>query len=151
MTDECLACRLIDEPDSLPGGRIHETRHWSVEHCVGPLGVGTLIVKPFRHCLHFSELSGEEAVELGPLLRVVAACVQELTEADQTYLCLWSHAGWEAVHIHFVVQPAWNGDRERFTAPGVTLQAEMFRRRESLPTAEVVEFCDRARSYFHSP
>lgn len=27
---------------------IHETTHWLVEHCVGPLGLGTLIVKPRR-------------------------------------------------------------------------------------------------------
>jgi hypothetical protein len=44
--DGCLACDLAEGRLPLPGGRIHETTHWLVEHCVGPLAVGTLIVKP---------------------------------------------------------------------------------------------------------
>jgi hypothetical protein len=37
----CLACDLAA---GRQGGRIHETAYWIVEHCVGPLGVGTLLV-----------------------------------------------------------------------------------------------------------
>ena len=148
--DACLACELIAQPDSLPGGRIHETAGWSVEHCVGPLGVGTLIVKPFRHCIHLADLTEQEARELGPLLRQVAACVEQLSAADQTYVCLWSHAGWTPVHIHFVVQPVKNSDRERFSGPGPSLQAAMFARREQPPPEEVVAFCERARSFFRT-
>ena len=46
---DCLACELIAGERELPGGRVFATDHWVVEHCVGPLGVGTLLVKPFRH------------------------------------------------------------------------------------------------------
>ena len=46
MSDGCLACDLIPGVRELPGGRIRTTGHWVVEHCVGPLGVGTLVVKP---------------------------------------------------------------------------------------------------------
>jgi hypothetical protein len=42
----CLACDLIAGRIELPGGVIAATKHWRLEHCVGPLGVGTLIVKP---------------------------------------------------------------------------------------------------------
>jgi hypothetical protein len=45
----CLACDLLAGRRPLPGGTIAETPHWAVQHCVGPLGVGTLIVKPKRH------------------------------------------------------------------------------------------------------
>ena len=69
MPSDCYACRLIDGDEPLPGGRICATEHWAVEHCTGPLGVGTLIVKPFRHCLYISDLSQAEAKELGPLLQ----------------------------------------------------------------------------------
>ena len=55
MPSDCYACRLIEGAAPLPGGRIHVTEHWVVEHCTGPLGVGTMIVKPFRHCLHVGE------------------------------------------------------------------------------------------------
>jgi hypothetical protein len=34
----------------------------------------------------------------------VSRTVQALTRADQVYVCLWSHAGWQPGHIHFVVQ-----------------------------------------------
>jgi diadenosine tetraphosphate (Ap4A) HIT family hydrolase len=138
----------MEEPQSLPGGRIHQTASWAVEHCVGPLGVGTLIVKPFRHCLNVGELTEQESMELGPLLRDAAGCVKHLCGADQTYVCSWSHAGWRPVHIHFVVQPAWNSDRARYPAPGPTLQTAMFDRKEQPPPDQVVAFCDKARSYF---
>jgi diadenosine tetraphosphate (Ap4A) HIT family hydrolase len=52
-----------------------------VEHCVGPLGVGTLIAKPKRHVLHVAELTDREAAEMGPLLRATACAVQDLTGA----------------------------------------------------------------------
>jgi hypothetical protein len=81
-------------------------------------------------------------------VRDTAGCVKHLCGADQTYVCLWSHAGWRPVHIHFVVQPAWNGDRARFPAPGPSLQAAMFDRREQPPPDQVVAFCNEARSYF---
>lgn len=147
MTTGCLACELTSGARDLPGGRIHETRHWVVEHCVGPLGVGTLLVKPFRHCLHVAELTGDEAAELGPLLSRAAACVQELARAEQVYVCLWSHAGWSPGHVHFVVQPAWGRLREHHSGPGPSVQAEQFRANVLPPRPEVEAFCAAARNW----
>jgi len=112
MPSDCYACRLTDGTEPLPGGRIYATKSWVVEHCTGPLGVGTLIVKPFRHCLHVGDLTAEEAQEIGPLLQWVSQAVRAVTQADQVYVCSWSHVGWQPVHIHFVVQPARNCWRE---------------------------------------
>lgn len=103
--DSCTACGLADGTLPLPGGRISETPHWLVEHCVGPLGLGTLIVKPRRHVTSVAELTTEEAHELGPLLRRASMIAGELVPAEQMYNCLWSHAGGTPVHIHYVVQP----------------------------------------------
>jgi len=89
MEATCLACRLTAGDEPLPGGRIWATAHGVVEHCIGPLGVGALIVKPLRHCLHFGDLTPDEAQALGPLLQRVSREVQELTQADQVYVCLW--------------------------------------------------------------
>jgi diadenosine tetraphosphate (Ap4A) HIT family hydrolase len=146
MTRTCEACRLTDGDAALPGGRVFQTTHWVVEHCIGALGVGTLIVKPFRHAVHLSELRVEETAELGPLLQRTAQVIQVLAAADQVYVCLWSHTGWEAVHIHFVLQPAWNALRERYPGPGPLLQVSMFAAGEPLDPRAVQEFCDRARS-----
>jgi hypothetical protein len=99
MNATCLACDLTSGDRELPGGRIRQTRYWVVEHCVGPLGVGTLVVKPARHCVYMGALTLPEALDLGPLLAQAARCVQELTNAEQVYVCLWSHAGWSPQHI----------------------------------------------------
>ena len=42
--DGCLACDLATGRVELPGGEILVTDHWIVEHCVGPLGVGLVLV-----------------------------------------------------------------------------------------------------------
>lgn len=143
----CLACDLAEGRVPLPGGVIHETPHWIVEHCVGPLGAGTLIVKPRRHVVHVWELAVDEAAELGLLLRRTTAVVSELAEPDQVYVCLWSHHGGVPVHIHFVVQPVTKEQRERLGG-GPELQMAMFRAGELPDPAAVQAFADRARGAF---
>ncbi|MCU1427339.1 MAG: hypothetical protein JWL83_1339, partial [Actinomycetia bacterium] len=64
--DDCMACQLADGRRPLPGGQIFRTDHWLVEHCVGPLGLGTLVVKPERHVTSVAGLTDDEAIELGP-------------------------------------------------------------------------------------
>jgi diadenosine tetraphosphate (Ap4A) HIT family hydrolase len=96
----CLACDLAEGRLPLPGGVIHESDYWFVEHTVGPLILGTLILKPKRHVMRVSDLSAREAAELGPLLLRAAAVVDELVQPDQVYTCLWSHTGGTPVHIH---------------------------------------------------
>ncbi len=145
MTSACYACRLAEGTDPLPGGRIAATDHWVVEHCTGPLGVGTLIVKPLRHCLHIGDLSPAESQELGPLLQRVGQAVEDLTQADQVYVCLWAHSGWTPVHIHFVVQPVWNRMRDVYPRQGPALQTAMFQSGETPPHDEVETFCQQAR------
>ena len=143
--ESCLACELTEGTADLPGGRILATERWVVEHCVGPLGVGTLIVKPVRHCIHFWELNAEEAADLGPLLRQVTATISEILQPDQVFVCLWSFAGWEAGHLHFVLQPAWSRMQEEHEHPGPCLQRDMFHANQLPPPDKVEAFATRAR------
>jgi diadenosine tetraphosphate (Ap4A) HIT family hydrolase len=143
--ENCIACGLTDGTLDLPGGRIYATDHWVVEHTIGPLGVGTLIVKPFRHCLHVWELTDEESRDLGPLLRLVSATIRAILKPDQVYACLWSHAGWEPGHIHFVLQPAWNDSRQEHERPGPFMQVDMFKAGVKPAPQEVEAFATRAR------
>ena len=129
----------------LPGGVIQETERWIVEHCVGPLGVGALIVKPRRHVVHVWDLEEAEAAELGPILHRAASLVGELVRPEQVYLCLWSHAGAKPVHIHFVVQPATREAMDAHGAYGPNLQTAMFAAGEQPDPAAVEAFCERAR------
>jgi diadenosine tetraphosphate (Ap4A) HIT family hydrolase len=142
----CLACDLATGRVDLPGGEILVTDHWIVEHCVGPLGVGTLIVKPKRHVVHFWDLDGAEAAEVGPLLQRVSGVVADLTQPDQVYVGLWSHAGGVPVHIHFVVQPVTRELMDSVGNYGPHLQVAMFDANQQPPRDEVVRFAEQARA-----
>jgi ATP adenylyltransferase len=143
--DGCLACDLAEGRLDLPGGLIDETGHWLVEHCVGPLGVGTLIVKPRRHVVHVWELTRAEANELGPLLRRVSGVLSDLVEPDQIYVDLWSHAGGTPVHIHWVVQPVTRSLMDELGVYGPELQMVMFERGEQPARDEVEAFAAAVR------
>ena len=145
---DCMACRLSSGEQELPGGRIFRTRFWLVEHCIGPLGLGALIVKPERHVTSVADLSDEEADELGPLLRRASRVAFQLVEADQVYNCLWSHAGGERVHIHYVVQPVTKEQMSVFGAHGPNLQAAQFAAGPGPNPADVERVAQLARMYF---
>lgn len=141
----CLACDLNNGRQDLPGGRIYATEHWAVEHCIGPLGVGALIVKPLRHCLHVGDLTAEETAELGPLLQRSTSTIEAIAKPDQVYVCLWSHAGWTPGHIHFVLQPSWNKLSQEHDKPGPFLQVDMLQKSDLPPREAVEAFAEQAR------
>ena len=135
-----MACDLVEHPSRIPGGRVATIGPWVVEHCIGPLGVGTMVVKPARHVTHLADLEPDEVTYLGPALTRVARAVSiAMTEAGeppgQIYSCLWSHADRQPGHIHFVVQPVSDALMERFDAHGPELQVRMFRSAEAMDPA----------------
>jgi diadenosine tetraphosphate (Ap4A) HIT family hydrolase len=134
---------------TVPGGLIHCTRHWHVDHCVGPLGVGTLIVKPSRHVVHVADLTDEEAKELGPVLRDVARVTSAITHPEQVYVALWSHAGGLPGHIHYVVHPITRETMQEF-GHGSGVQPAMFVANR-IPDPEAVKaFANDAREIFRA-
>jgi diadenosine tetraphosphate (Ap4A) HIT family hydrolase len=146
--DECLACDLTTGRLTLPGGLIHDTQSWVVEHCVGPLGLGTLIVKPRRHVTAVAALSDAEADELGPLLRQISAAVSRLVDAEQAYNCLWSHAGRIPGHLHYVVQPVTHQQMSDFDAHRADLTLAIFRSGQIPSVHDVNRIAERARRLF---
>jgi diadenosine tetraphosphate (Ap4A) HIT family hydrolase len=148
MTEECLSCALAAGRKPLPGGLLHRTGYWLVEHCVGPLGLGTLIVKPERHVTAVADLSPAEAAELGPLLQQASWVAGQLVDADQVYNCLWSHRGGVPVHIHFVVQPITREQMATHQCAGPRLQEAMFAAGITPDAGEIATVADRARPLF---
>jgi diadenosine tetraphosphate (Ap4A) HIT family hydrolase len=146
--ERCLACDLASGRLPLPGGLIHESEFWRVEHCVGSLGVGTLLVKPKRHVTRVADVTSEEADEQGALLHRSAAVIDRLLEPEQTYICLWSHAGGKPVHIHYVVQPISGALMDDLGLHGPRLQVEMFSTGAPPPEQEVAAFAEKARRAF---
>ena len=68
------------------------------------------------------------------------------TTADQVYVCLRSHAGWEPGHIHFVLQPAWNRLKEEYPGPGPILQMAYFAG-SAPPRSDIEQMATHARKY----
>jgi len=128
-----------------PGGVVLETDYWVVNHTVGALGLGTLIVKTRRHVVHVSELNDREAAELGPLLQRVAAAVAEIAAPSQVYVCMWSHEGRRPGHIHFVVQPVTDELMAELDTHGPRLQITLFERGEPPDPDASAAFAARAR------
>lgn len=141
----CIACDLSSGRVPLPGGTIAREAGWVVEHCLGPLGVGTLIVKPDRHVVYVAELTAEEVAAMGPLLHRAASVVTALCDPDQVYISLWSHAGRRPGHIHYVVQPVDHETVARHDAHGPKLQAAMFDHDDPPDPSSVEKFATRAR------
>lgn len=146
----CLACDLTAGRSPLPGGEIHRTARWAVEHCIGPLGLGTLVVKPLRHLVHVADLDADEADEMGPLLHRAAQVVTELVAPEQVYVSLWSHADGVPGHIHYVVQPVTRPVMDLLGTRGPALQAAMFRANVAPAADAVAAISDRARALFAS-
>jgi diadenosine tetraphosphate (Ap4A) HIT family hydrolase len=146
--DGCFACDLLAGRQELPGGTIYRTALWAVEHCVGPVGLGALVVKPVRHVTRVAELDDAEAEAFGPLLRRTAAIVDELIRPEQVYTWLFSHMGRVPVHIHWVVQPATTEAIDAVGGHGPHLVAGMFKR-EEYPARDAIDaFAEHARAAF---
>jgi diadenosine tetraphosphate (Ap4A) HIT family hydrolase len=143
--DGCMACDLTSGLAALPGGTIARELGWVVEHCVGPLGVGTLVVKPERHVVHLADLTVEEAAAMGRILHHAAKVVTELCDPDQVYVALWSHAERRPGHIHYVVQPVDQEAMAKHDAHGPKLQVAMFDTGDIPDPSAVEEFTARAR------
>jgi diadenosine tetraphosphate (Ap4A) HIT family hydrolase len=149
---ECLACDLIEHPERVPGGRIATIGEWVVEHCIGPLGLGTVVVKPIRHVIHLADLDSAEVAGLGPVLASVARAVTLASSESgdppgQVYACLWSHAQREPGHIHFVVQPVGATLMAQHDAYGPELQVRMFMADEAMDSASMVDAAARIRAH----
>jgi len=133
----------------MPGGVVCETTAWVVNHVVGSMNLGTLVVSPKDHVVAIADLDDTAAAELGPVLRDTARVVEALCQPEQTYVCLWSHGTSARKHLHIAVQPvttevvaSYGGLR------GEQLQAQMMATGIAPDAAEIERFCERARTLF---
>jgi ATP adenylyltransferase len=145
----CLGCDLLAGRRDLPGGVVHETTSWVVNHIVGPMNLGTLIVGPREHVTAVVDLDASAAAELGPVLRDTARVVEALCHPEQTYVCLWSHGAAARKHLHFVVQPVTAAVVARYGGlRSEQLQARMLASGDMPDSSDIQRFCDQARELF---
>lgn len=133
----------------MPGGFVYETSSWVVNHVVGPMNIGTLIVGPREHVVAVADLDDSAVAELGPVLRDTARVVETLCRPEQTYVCSWSHGAGARKHLHIVVQPVTAAVVDRYGGlRSEQLQARMLACGDEPDAAEVERFCEQARRLF---
>jgi ATP adenylyltransferase len=122
-----------------------------VNHVVGSMNLGTLIVGPREHIVAVADLDDAAVIELGPVLRDTARVVEALCRPEQTYVCLWSHGPDARKHLHIAVQPVTTALVARYGgARSEQLQARMLASGDEPAVADVERFCDKARELFRT-
>ena len=106
MVDACYACTAA-APDALLRERIVRERGWRLAHDFKSSLEGWLILAPLRHVRGLHELSAEEAVAMGDLLRRASLALRAVTGCEKTYVMLFAEAeGFEHLHLHVVPRMA---------------------------------------------
>jgi diadenosine tetraphosphate (Ap4A) HIT family hydrolase len=111
MDPQCLACRVNAGDEPAPGGVIAETAHWRADHCLGPFGVGAVVVKTKEHIEDFWRLPANLAAELGPFAQRLSSAIVDGLGAERVYLTMWVDL--PPHHVHLVLYPRYPDDRAR--------------------------------------
>ncbi len=138
----CLACDVLAGRVEVPGGTIDETMHWHADHCIGPFGVGAVVVKSKEHVSDLWRLSDEAVAELGPFLRRISGALVDGLGAERAYLTMWVDK--PPLHVHLVVYPRWASDDKR----GWDLDVERWASGPPEP-AEAVAAAEQLRAFLH--
>ncbi|MFK4088589.1 HIT family protein [Kribbella sp. NPDC020789] len=145
----CLGCDVVSGRLQIPGGLVHQADHWVVNHVVGSMNLGTLVLSPRDHVVAVADLTVEAADELGPLLRRTAQVVESILEPEQTYVSSWAHGEHGRKHLHIVVQPITSATVAEYDgALSEQLQAAMLRSGRESDAYDVEQFCRLAARRF---
>ncbi|TDD59381.1 hypothetical protein E1263_15165 [Kribbella antibiotica] len=145
----CLGCDVVSGRLQAPGGVLHQTPSWIVNHVVGSMNLGTLVLSPRDHVVAVADLTIEAADELGPLLRRTAQVVESILDPEQTYVSSWAHGEYGRKHLHIVVQPITSATVAAYDgALSEQLQAKMLLSGNESGQADVEQFCAQAAERF---
>lgn len=111
LPKECLTCAFGENPPEELGGRVFETGHWRIEHSVGPVPEGSMVLVLRRHIPRLGELNEEEAAEMGRLQVALSGAIEKVTKAYRVYVSLWNEG---SNHVHWVFMPVTAELRQKF-------------------------------------
>jgi diadenosine tetraphosphate (Ap4A) HIT family hydrolase len=83
---------------------IYRTQFWDVVHSYNSAVPGWLVLVLRRHAEAIDELTDDEAIELGLLIRRVSLALRETTGCFKTYVVQFAEAA-EHLHVHFHIIP----------------------------------------------
>jgi diadenosine tetraphosphate (Ap4A) HIT family hydrolase len=102
---DCLTCEFVTRRDagSAPlWDSIVRTPYWDVVHSYNTSLLGWIVLVIRRHIAAIDEMTEDEAVELGKLMRQVSVILKEETGCTKTYVVQFAEAK-EHPHVHFHV------------------------------------------------
>ena len=120
-TNRCQTCELVarrDAGEAPPWDAIYRSQYWDVVHSYNTSLPGWLVLVARRHIAAIDEMSDEEAVELGRLLRRVSLALKAATGCVKTYVIQFAEAA-DHPHVHFHVVPRMAGQPEDHRGPYV--------------------------------
>jgi diadenosine tetraphosphate (Ap4A) HIT family hydrolase len=100
----CARIRTRDAGQAPAWDAIIRTGRWDVVHSYDTSLLGWLVLVPVRHLVGVEELTGEEAAELGALLRLTSRFLKQDTGCLKTYVMQFAEHP-DHPHVHFHVVP----------------------------------------------
>jgi diadenosine tetraphosphate (Ap4A) HIT family hydrolase len=103
----CVLCRGPAGDPELGRVQVWENRLWRLTTVMEGELLGFSYLEPKRHIPHLTDLDGEEARTLGPVLARVTRILQEATDAELVYVYVF---GGGIPHLHLHLAPHHEGD-----------------------------------------
>jgi diadenosine tetraphosphate (Ap4A) HIT family hydrolase len=141
---ECWSClSLSGERRISPGRFIYEGRYWMMDHAYPTRLPGWLVFVLKRHAEALHDLSAEEMVEMGDLIRRSCQVLRAVTGCQKEYVSLYAEAPHFAhLHVHIVPRaPICQPTCVDHVSSASSRQRAPFRRRKS---ARFPWSCERA-------
>lgn len=114
---QCMTCELVSRRNAgdVPlWDCIRRTQFWDVVHSYNTALAGWLVLVARRHVEAIDELTDDEAVELGRLMRQASIALREVTGCIKTYVIQFAeHQDHPHVHFHIVPRMADQPDNRR--------------------------------------
>ncbi|MGP8075713.1 MAG: HIT family protein [Thermoplasmata archaeon] len=110
MPGSATGCRLCLGPEGdkeLDRVLVWEDSCWRLTTSVGGEVAGFSYLEPKRHIPHITDLDGEEARTIGPVLAKVTRALKEATDAELVYIYVF---GGGIPHLHIHLGPHREGD-----------------------------------------
>ena len=123
QSKDCLFCAIAKNKDDEKDRVLFRGRHYFVIINAFPYSNGHVMIVCNRHVEHFSDLDGEEAVELADL---ISRCEKALIESYKPGgINMGANLGRSAGagiagHLHVHLVPRWHGDTNFMTTVGDT-------------------------------
>lgn len=117
----CYTCELTrrrDAGDAPLWDSIHRTQYWDVVHAYNSALPGWLVLVARRHMAAIDEMTEDEAIELGKLIRQVSVVLKVVTDCCKTYVIQFAEAP-QHPHVHFHIVPRMPDQPEDHRGPNI--------------------------------